>query len=199
MTQSRRQQQQQQQQQEQQQLRDGNNNNNLRQRRVRSRNNENSDAANEVVAATAGADTWKTWAGRKHGTDEFEMMDIFRGFNRSFHHRFLAGPPSSGTCPVCYCEPETGNWHVTFCGHAVCIDCLQQYASSQVKDQEHTGPLKCPVCPRELRKNDAIVALRGNTELIQQWDLKIRNQLLRALPAYRSCPKCSNNNNNTRQ
>jgi hypothetical protein len=98
---------------------------------------------------------------------------------------------------VCYCEPQAGGWHVTWCGHAVCIDCLQQYASSQVKDQEHTGPLKCPVCPQELRKGDAIVALKGNDELIQEWDLKIRNQLLRALPAYRSCPKCSNNNKNT--
>jgi hypothetical protein len=42
-----------------------------------------------------------------------------------------------------------------------------------------------------LRKRDAIVALGGNKELIRLWDVKIRNQLLRALPAYRSCPKCS--------
>jgi hypothetical protein len=47
------------------------------------------------------------------------------------------------------------------------------------------------VCPQVLRRRDAIVALGGNTELIQQWDVKIRNQLLRALPAYRPCPKCS--------
>ncbi|KAL3940355.1 MAG: hypothetical protein SGARI_001000, partial [Bacillariaceae sp.] len=63
-------------------------------------------------------------------------------------------------------------------------------------DKEHSGPLKCPVCPQVLRRRDAIVALGNNTELIQQWDVKIRNQLLRALPAYRPCPKCSEKKGN---
>jgi IBR domain, a half RING-finger domain/Zinc finger, C3HC4 type (RING finger) len=154
-----------------------------------------SAAADQIVAATAGKDSWKTFAGRNHGTDDFEVLDLFRGMKRSFHHKFLASPPSTGTaCPVCFCEPDRpDDWHVTWCGHAVCQDCLQQYASSQVQDKEHTGPLKCPVCPQVLRRKDAIVALGGNRDLISQWDTKIRNQLLRALPNYRPCPKCTNN------
>mmetsp|Transcript_731 Transcript_731/g.1335 ORF Transcript_731/g.1335 Transcript_731/m.1335 type:complete len:509 (-) Transcript_731:1892-3418(-) len=161
------------------------------------RRNNTITAADKIVAATAGQDTWKTWAGRKHGSENFEMMDLFRGMKRSFHHTFLSGPPPSGTaCPVCFCEPERPeDWHVTWCGHAVCIDCLQQYASNQVQDKEHSGPLKCPVCPQVLRRQDAVVAFGENTELIHLWDQKIRNQLLRALPSYRSCPKCSNNKN----
>lgn len=146
--------------------------------------------ADHVVAATAGVDNWKTWAGRTDGTDEFEVLDMFRGMKRSFHNRFLASPPPPGsTCPVCYSEAE--EWHMTSCAHAVCLDCFRAYASSQVKDKEQTGPLKCPVCPRVLRKSDAIAALASDKDLLQAWDRKIRNQLLRALPAYRSCPRCS--------
>ena len=151
-----------------------------------------SNNADAVLAATAGADNWKTWAGRSHGTEEFEYLDIFRGMRRSLHHRFLvATPPPGATCPVCFCEPD--EWHVTSsCSHFVCVDCLQAYASNQVRDKEQHGALKCPVCPQALRKSDAIVALGGDKKLIRLWDVKIRNQLLRALPAYRSCPKCSN-------
>jgi hypothetical protein len=42
-----------------------------------------------------------------------------------------------------------------------------------------------------LRCKDAIVALAGNHNLARQWDHKIRDQVLRALPSYRSCPKCN--------
>jgi hypothetical protein len=153
------------------------------------------NGADSVVAATAGLDNWKTWAGRNRGTEEFELLDLFRGAKRSFHHRFLATPPPKGaTCPVCFCEPEPQEWHVTSsCAHAVCLNCLKAYASNQVRDQEQQGPLKCPVCPQVLRRRDAIAALGSDKELVRQWDLKIRNQLLRALPSYRSCPKCSHN------
>lgn len=159
----------------------------------RKKRRSSSTAADKVVAATAGEDSWKTYAGRSHGTDQFEVLDLFRGMKRSFQHNFLSGAPSVGTtCPVCFCEPNRpDDWHVTWCGHAVCRDCLQQYASSQVQDKEHNGPLKCPVCPQVLRRKDAIVALGGNSELIGRWDSKLRNQLLRALPNYRPCPRCS--------
>jgi hypothetical protein len=151
--------------------------------------------ADQVVAATAGVDNWKTWAGRIHGTDEFETFDLFRGMKRSFHNRFLAAPPPPGTaCPVCFCEADA--WYLTSCAHAVCLQCFEAYASSQVRDKEQSGPLKCPVCPRVLRKSDAIAALANHKELLKAWDLKIRNQLLRALPAYRSCPRCSDDSTN---
>lgn len=148
-------------------------------------------AADEAMAATAGSDTWKTWAGRSHGTEEFELMDIYRGFTRSVNKRFfLSAPPLGTTCPVCFCEPD--EWHITSsCSHAVCLDCLQAYAQNQIRDREQTGPLRCPVCPQPLRRSDAIKALGHNKELVRLWDLKMRNQLLRALPAFRSCPKCN--------
>lgn len=154
--------------------------------------------ADNVVAATAGLDTWKTWAGRQHGSDDFEYLDLIRGMRRSFHLRFLAAPPLPGTaCPVCFCEPDQSEWFLTSsCGHAVCLDCFKAYAVSQVKDKEQSGPLKCPVCPQALRRSDAIAALSGDKDLLRAWDTKIRNQLLRALPAYRSCPRCSEDSNN---
>jgi len=177
--------------------------------RKRSSRRGNISDADVIVAATAGVNNWKTWAGRSHGTDDFERLDLFRGMKRRFLKRFVTGLPRPGTvCPVCLCDPASstedgdddngcGGWHITSsCAHAVCHGCLTAYASSQVKDVEHYGPLKCPVCPQPLRRSDAIVALRADTQLIRLWDLKIRNQFLRALPAYRSCPHCSNNNNN---
>lgn len=153
-------------------------------------------SAETVVAATAGLDNWKTWAGRSHGDGKFEYLDLVRGAKRKFHQTFLqTTPPPGSTCPVCFCEPAANEWHITSsCGHAVCIDCLQMYAANLVQDREHSGPLKCPVCPMPLRPKDAIVALAGNHDLVRKWDHKIRDQVLRALPSYRSCPKCNNKN-----
>jgi hypothetical protein len=154
-------------------------------------------SAETVVAATAGLDNWKTWAGRSHGDEKFEFLDWVRGAKRKFHQTFLqTTPPPGSTCPVCFCEPAAANeWHITSsCGHAVCTDCLQMYAANLVQDREHSGPLKCPVCPMPLRPKDAIVALAGNHDLVRQWDDKIRDQVLRALPSYRSCPKCNHKN-----
>jgi hypothetical protein len=62
------------------------------------------------------------------------MLDLLRGMERTFHHRFMAGSPSAGTvCPVCLCDPDKpDDWHVTWCGHVVCKDCLHQHASIHV-------------------------------------------------------------------
>mmetsp|Transcript_20717 Transcript_20717/g.48940 ORF Transcript_20717/g.48940 Transcript_20717/m.48940 type:complete len:555 (+) Transcript_20717:115-1779(+) len=166
-------------------------------------------AAETVIAETAGRDTWQTWAGRKHGMEGFEVLDIFRGFKHSINHSLGTKLPKQGTtCPICFCEPDNGEspssfWHVTWCGHAVCRDCFGQYAINHVRDREQSGPLKCPVCLKTLRKQDAVVAMMagkrlnnsGDADLIKQWDVKIRDQLLRALPSYRSCPKCGNSSN----
>ena len=168
-----------------------------------SNNNNNNNIASEhdsekalsVIAASAGVESWQTWAGRKHGTKDFEVLDVFRGMKRTFNNRLQLKMPVAGTtCPICFCEPdEPPSWHVTWCGHAVCKDCLAQYAASHVDDQEQSGPLKCPVCLKTLRKKDAIAAMMASDnkkELIQQWDTKIRDQLLRAIPYFQSCPKC---------
>jgi Zinc finger, C3HC4 type (RING finger) len=151
----------------------------------------------EVIAATAGQDNWQTWAGRSHGSAGFEFLDIFRGAKRQFNRKFVWGIPPAGTaCPVCFTVPEEkSEWHVTSsCGHAVCRDCLQGYASSLVRDAGHHGPLRCPVCPMPLRPKDAISAL-NDPELLRLWDAKIRDEVLRALPGYRHCPRCNGANN----
>lgn len=164
-----------------------------------SKSRRRSSRADAVLAATAGEDSWKTWAGRSHGSSDFQWMDLLRGSKRALEQAVLgttAGIPRDGsTCPVCFTEPE--EWHVTSsCSHAVCLDCLRAYAASQIKDPEQSGPLKCPVCPQALRRKDAIKALQDDPQLIRLWDEKIRNQLLRALPSYRPCPRCSTNNSN---
>lgn len=157
-------------------------------------NNAAYTSSTDVLCATAGADNWQTWAGRSHGTAQFELLDILRGVKRKFNQKFVWGIPPAGTsCPVCMTVPDSKeDWHVTSaCGHAVCRDCLYGYASSLVRDREHQGPLKCPVCPLPLRPKDAILALNHDPELIQLWDAKILDSLLRALPGYRHCPHCS--------
>jgi hypothetical protein len=157
------------------------------------------NAAETVIAATAGRDNWQTWAGRSHGTENFQYLDVFRGIKRTINHSLGTKVPKSGTpCPICFCDPEESStsWHITWCGHAVCVDCLGQYATNQVGDREQHGPLKCPVCLKTLRKQDAIVAMMAgkhnakNEDLIKQWDAKMRDQLLRVIPSFRSCPKC---------
>lgn len=154
-----------------------------------------SSTGSEVIASTAGEDTWKTWAGRSHGSNNFEFLDLFRGAKRQFNRKFVWGIPPAGTpCPVCFVAPGSKEeWHVTSsCGHAVCRDCLQGYAASLVRDPGHHGPLKCPVCPLPLRPKDAITALCNDPELVKAWDAKIRDEVLRALPGFRHCPRCSN-------
>ena len=153
-------------------------------------------SSSQVMASTAGLDSWKTWAGRSQGNDDFELWDLVRGVQRKCLQAFVWTTPSAGTCcPVCFTTPTSpSDWHVTSaCGHAVCIDCLQAYAANQVRDPFHVGPLKCPCCSMPLREKDAIVAMQSE-DLIQAWDYKLRDQLLRALPNFRSCPNCSRAN-----
>jgi len=157
------------------------------------------NSKNAVLAATAGLDSWKTWAGRKSGSDSFQWSDLFGGTKREFQRRFVWTKPRPGTaCPICYCEPETpSQWHVTeSCGHAVCVPCLRAYSANQVQNPALTGALRCPVCPLPLRRKDAVVALGESPDVLHQWDIKLRNQLLRALPSYRPCPHCLYHNVN---
>ncbi len=90
---------------------------------------------------------------------------------------------------------------------------MQEYAASLISDPNHSGHLKCPSCPRLLRVEDAMVALdkqsrakRGSTSkytsmkvlsnqalnVLEQWDTKVRNEMLRSMGDFRPCPHCSN-------
>jgi len=115
---------------------------------------------------------------------------------------------------------------------------LQDYAASLISDPNHSGPLKCPCCPRLLRVEDAKVALdklpgvsetqvsmrkvaqkavinrvsskrqvkRGlfdepecdansinnsALEVLEKWDAKTRDEMLRSMKDFRPCPHCS--------
>ena len=153
-------------------------------------------AADQVLAAAAGKNSWKTWAGRAHGNDDFELMDVVRGASRCLQKRFLWKIPPAGTaCPICFCVPERSDeWFLaSSCGHATCKDCLRSYAAVCVKDPEYDDDfLKCGVCKLALRQNDAIVALAHDADLLRAFDNRIRDRVLRALPSFRHCPKCGN-------
>ena len=153
-------------------------------------------AADQVLAATAGKNSWKTWAGRAHGNDDFEFMDVVRGASRCIQKRFLWSVPPAGTaCPICFCVPESADdWFLaSSCGHATCKDCLRAYAAVCVRDPDNDEDfLKCGVCKLALRRNDAIVALAHDKELLKTFDNRIRDRVLRALPNFRHCPKCGN-------
>ena len=74
--------------------------------------------------------------------------------------------------------------------------CLQSYSSSLVSDPNHSGPLKCPCCPRLLRVEDAKVALDKELALhdLEKWDNIKRDELLRSMPSFRPCPHCGGGN-----
>lgn len=43
-------------------------------------------AAAVVIAQQAGTDTWKTWAGRKDGEDDFQFGDLWNGVAAGWRH-----------------------------------------------------------------------------------------------------------------
>ena len=114
------------------------------------------------ASVTAGSDSWRTCAGRLDGPDHFIPSDLYSCMKRSFRHHVKSAQKRT-RCPVCMEDPSSdasNRWYITkSCNHAVCRDCLQSYASSQIADPNHSGPLKCPCCPRLLRVEDAKVAL----------------------------------------
>lgn len=112
------------------------------------------------ASVTAGSDSWRTCAGRLYGPDHFIPSDLYNCMKRSFKHHVKSAQKHT-RCPVCMEDPSIHpGWYITkSCSHAVCIDCLKLYATSQISDPNHSGPLKCPCCPRLLRVEDAKIAL----------------------------------------
>ena len=146
----------------------------------------------QALAASTGLDTWKTYAGRAHGDDNFELLDVYL-----IAKKILSSVTSTALlseCPVCLTSPSsTEEWYITQgCRHAVCLECFRQYSAVQVRDFGG-GNLKlcCPVCLLVLRETDVIVALAHDKEIIDVLDQKMRDQhLLREAPNYRQCPHC---------
>lgn len=193
-----------------------------------------------AASETAGSNTWKTFSGRLDGPDEFVCSDAWRYFKNSISRKFVKNnvKKKGDVCPVCMEDPTSSGieaeggqlsrngWHVTkACNHAVCRECLQNYANSLIADPTHSGPLKCPCCPRLLTREDAKVALsnpylyhkkkkmlglgsiselssyddeiqQNALELLAKWDKKVRDENLRSMTDFRPCPHCSNATNN---
>ncbi|CAB9522464.1 RING finger protein [Seminavis robusta] len=154
--------------------------------------NEQWKTSNEVLAATAGVDSWRTFAGRTTGGEGFQLMDLARAFVKTVTQQ---QPPAGTECPVCYEVPEEWNI-VSSCGHATCIDCFHAYAASQVADPAHHGFLRCPACPCPLRTKDAVKAIGNNPEALALWDARLRDQALKRMSGFRLCPNCGNRNSN---
>lgn len=188
-----------------------------------------------AASKTAGSETWKTCAGRSTGPDNFIISDAWRFFKISLQkHTKKKHYPS--VCPVCMDDPtnddsaaDNGWYRTKSCNHSVCKECLRSYSKSLLSDPSHSGPLKCPCCPRLLREDDALVALslaQNNefastkkqkkmfhpksdlkaihqddesmitaVELLEKWETKALNELLRKWDDYRPCPNCQRLNN----
>ena len=150
--------------------------------------------SSEALAATAGNSNWKSFVGRSSGSDDgFEPGDLFRLLQRYIGRRTVKVPPPGTTCPVCFTVPDSNKeWYITeSCHHAVCVGCLERYADVQARDRSHVGPLRCPICPRELRSADAVKALGNNPEALAHWDAKLLDSALQDMPGYVRCPQCS--------
>ncbi|KAL7447512.1 hypothetical protein ACHAXM_010790 [Skeletonema potamos] len=115
-----------------------------------------------AASKTAGSETWKTCAGRSTGPDNFVLSDAWRCMKISLR-KHVRRKNESLVCPVCMDVPSDDaddGWYCTkSCHHSVCKQCLRSYSQSLLSDPSHSGPLKCPCCPRLLREDDAIVAL----------------------------------------
>ena len=67
--------------------------------------------AGAAVAASVGASTWRSWAGRRDGGDGYEFGDLLFGAKLAvcYHWRNRArssARPSARPCPVCFDAPE---------------------------------------------------------------------------------------------
>ncbi|KAL7436767.1 hypothetical protein ACHAXH_007775 [Discostella pseudostelligera] len=190
------------------------------------------------ASKTAGSDNWKTSAGRLDGPDNFVIGDAWRCLKLQFKSN-----TTPSVCPVCLEKPASEtDWYITkSCRHAVCRECLQEYAASLISDPNHSGALKCPCCPRLLRVEDATAALdkqrpaqsgcatkstfakqsttptlspirskrkgfivdsgnesdaigRQALDVLERWDNKVRDEMLRSMGDFRPCPHCSDRN-----
>lgn len=184
-----------------------------------------------AASKTAGSETWKTCAGRSTGPDNFIMSDAWRCMKISLQKHAKKKQPS--VCPVCMDVPtndgaDDGWYRTKSCNHSVCKECLRSYSQSLLSDPLHSGPLKCPCCPRLLREDDARVALslaqnevasakkkkkmftsksemkkinrddesiNTAVEVLEKWQTKALNELLRKMDDYRPCPNCQKDDN----
>jgi hypothetical protein len=149
------------------------------------------ESNNQVLAATAGLNSWKNYVGRSHGGNAVEWLDYLRLAKKRF---FPVPLPTK--CPICLEAPEeasgTGEWYTTAgCRHAFCLQCFRDYAANQVRDPDHRGTLQCPQCLLPLREADAVFALAHDPVILQVLDQKMRDLHLRAADGFRQCPHCA--------
>ena len=154
-----------------------------------------------AVAQLAGTDTWKTWAGRRDGADNFQFSDLWSGIRAHTRHALrsqLGDTRSQGkTCPICdeddpEPDAEGKRWLRLFCGCTVCSSCVRQWSMAMLDDkaQNELVKLTCPSCTAPLRTSDAQEALARHPSVSARYDLMSRDTTLRTMPEWRSCPKC---------
>jgi Zn finger protein HypA/HybF involved in hydrogenase expression len=154
-----------------------------------------------AVAKLAGTDTWKTWAGRKDGSDNFQLSDLWFGAQAHARHALrsqLSDTRADGkTCPICdeddpEPDAEGKRWLRLFCGCTVCSSCVRQWSMSMLdeKAQNEHVKLTCPSCSALMRTGDAQEALARHPSVSARYDLLSRDTTLRTMPEWRSCPRC---------
>lgn len=164
------------------------------------------EADREVVDAAAsqvGTDTWKTWAGRKDGHDEFQFSDLFSGVSAHTRHawrRRRGDERRPGkACPICAednPEPDAQGkrWLRPFCGCTVCSACVQGWNMALL--EQHQGvvssslKITCPACSAPMRPADVKEALARCPKVAERYDQLSREEMLRAMPEWRNCPHC---------
>lgn len=154
-----------------------------------------------AVAQLAGTDTWKTWAGRKDGSDGFQLSDLWLGVQAHARHALrsqLGDTRTEGkTCPICdeddpEPDAEGKRWLRLFCGCTVCSSCVRQWSMSLLDDraQNEHAKLTCPSCAAPMRPADAEETLARHPSVSERYDLLSRDATLRTMPEWRSCPRC---------
>lgn len=158
-----------------------------------------------VIAGAIGSKSWRAWAGRTSGSDEYASGDLFAGVCRAvrWHLRTRATPPPpEGHCPICYnTKPEDGSWQQLWCGCRVCSACISHWAQAALdraagatlNDEgslTDAVALSCPACSAPLRACDAANLLGGDSVLCATFDLALRDARLRSMADFRPCPSC---------
>ena len=97
-------------------------------------------------------------------------------------------------CPICY-EDLIHGYRLEYCGHKVCLSCLEKHVRLSVQDTS-LFPINCPVCnedPKPISQTDLRNSVPENI-LEKIWTNSYKNFLQKNLTKYCCChsPGCEN-------